>query len=352
MKKPFFSILLISYNQERFIKEAFESCINQTYNNYEIVISDDCSTDSTYSILEKLVEEYRNNNGTIHIILNQNNKNLGIGGNFQRAAEISHGQWLAMAAGDDISLPSRLEIVKNHIDTHNNIYGINTARYIINETGNLLYYNFKENYLLGADSIWHRDTFTKFKPLDYRIMSEDHVLNLRALLLGGMLQINIPTIKYRISSQNYSIRKVTNILDSKLSAIKKINYHINILKFRIDDLTDWIINHKESNDTIVSAIDKNRIRIKSLEKEKESYSKFIEVYNSPLISKLTYLIKPSQLWLHNKFIYRLYNLMKMLDFINYKSKRQTDWDLNIEGKSDDRVIFLSINDYITQNDFF
>ena len=350
MKKPFFSILLISYNQERFIKEAFESCINQTYNNYEIVISDDCSTDSTYSILEKLVEEYRNNNGTIHIILNQNNKNLGIGGNFQRAAEISHGQWLAMAAGDDISLPTRLEIVKNHIDTHNNIYGINTARYIINETGNLLYYNFKENYLLGADSIWHRDTFTKFKPLDYRIMSEDHVLNLRALLLGGMLQINTPSIKYRVSSQNYSIQKTTNLIESKLSALKKINYHINILNFRIEDLYDWKSNCT-CDKTINQIIKKNKNLIKQLKKQEASYNKFVEVYNSSLKTKLIYLFTFSNLWLHNNIFFRFYNLMKMMSFISYKPIRKSKFNLK-DGKQDNRIIKLTIKDYISNNELF
>ena len=350
MEKPFFSILLISYNQERFIKEAFESCINQTYNNYEIVISDDCSTDSTYSILQKLVEEYRNNNGTIHIILNKNNKNLGIGGNFQRAAEMSHGQWLAMAAGDDISLSNRLELVKKHIDTHCYIYGINTARYIINETGDLLYYNFKENYLLGADSIWHRDVFTKFKPLDYRIMSEDHVLNLRALLLGGMLQINTPSIKYRVSSQNYSIQKTTNLIESKLSALKKINYHINILNFRLEELYDRKSNCTYDK-TTNQIIEKNKNLIKQLKKKEASYNKFVEVYNSSLKKKFTYLFSCSNLWLHSNIFFRLYNLLKMMNFISYKNMRKSDFKLD-NGKQDNRIIKLTIKDYISNDELF
>ncbi|WP_289105350.1 glycosyltransferase family 2 protein [uncultured Bacteroides sp.] len=84
--KPLFSFLLITYNQEKYITDAFNSLINQTYRNYEIIISDDNSKDNTFEICKELTEKY---NGDIRIILHRNIINKGIGGNFQQAYELS-----------------------------------------------------------------------------------------------------------------------------------------------------------------------------------------------------------------------------------------------------------------------
>lgn len=63
-----YSFLLITYNQERFVEEAFQSCINQNCGDYEIVISDDNSTDATYAVLERLVKNYRESVAMILLI--------------------------------------------------------------------------------------------------------------------------------------------------------------------------------------------------------------------------------------------------------------------------------------------
>ncbi|WP_289105345.1 glycosyltransferase [uncultured Bacteroides sp.] len=346
--KPFFSFLLITYKQEQFVKDAFNACINQTYRDFEIIICDDNSPDNTFNILTKLVKEYKDSGGDIHIVLHQNKENKGIGGNFQQAAMLSQGQWLIMAAGDDISLPSRLETLKGIIDNNNNIYGINTARYFVDEHGRNPIYNFKEGYLLGADSVWHRSLFFDFQPLDKRVMSEDHILNLRAMLKGIMLQVNTPTIYYRISSQNYSMQKASNILEMKKAEKRKMEYHRNLLLFRLEDIKQWQI---KGNDVSKAVKNKIYLELDEIDRKIASYQLFIDVAESNFYKKVMYLIIHNNIWLHNKLLYRIYNLFKMFHLISQKSIRKVTWN-GVISKKDDRTIMITIKDFIERKELF
>lgn len=59
-KTPVVTILMATYNGERFVAEQLDSLLTQTYANIRIVISDDCSADKTWSILEKYAQRYPN----------------------------------------------------------------------------------------------------------------------------------------------------------------------------------------------------------------------------------------------------------------------------------------------------
>ena len=343
--KSFFSFLLITYNQEKYVKDAFNACIEQTYRNYEIVICDDNSLDETFTILSHLTEEYKKEGGQVPIILHKNKQNKGIGGNFQQAAQLSHGEWFVMAAGDDISLPTRLETLSHIVTNHPNAYGINTARYFVDEHIDNLKYNFQRDYLLGADSAWHRSLFTDFIPLDKRVMSEDHILNLRAMLKGEMIQVNTPTILYRISSHNYSIQKSTNILDAKKKELKKMLYHRNLLLFRLEDLDLWVRFHKEPLAPLIRR--KIETELKDIDGKIQSYDLYVKIKQGTFIYKIKYLFTPTKIWLHDSFIYRFYNLIKMMGFIKGMLKRQVKQQ-KIESIQDDRIEILTISDFVDE----
>ena len=342
---PLFSILLITYNQEKYVKEAFDACIKQTYKNYEIVICDDNSTDNTFSVLSILVKNYKDIGGEIPIILHKSKQNKGIGGNFQQAAQLSHGDWLVMAAGDDVSLPQRLETLHQVIQNNPDAYGINTARYFVDEHLENPKYIFQRDYLLGADSAWHRSLFSDFIPLDQRVMSEDHILNLRAMLKGKMIQVNTPTILYRISSHNYSMPKSSNILEAKKAELKKMSYHRNLLLFRLADLESWTISHKEP--LMPQIKQKTVAELEDIDNRIQSYSLYIKTIQSTIFNKIKYLFTPTTVWLHNSFIYRFYNLIKMLGLLNEKSKRQVK-PQEIETKQDDRIEVITLSDFIDE----
>ena len=102
-KLPKVSIFIICYNQQQYIAEALTSAINQDYENLEIVVSDDGSSDNTQEILKSFSIEYPEK-----IILLLNPKNIGISANCNRGLKKCSGKYIALFGGDDILLPGKI----------------------------------------------------------------------------------------------------------------------------------------------------------------------------------------------------------------------------------------------------
>ena len=100
---PKVSIGLPVYNGERYISEAIESILNQTFPDFELVISDNASTDRTYEI----VRNYKKTDSRIHY--HRNNSNMGAAYNYNRAFKLSSGEFFKWASYDDKIAPSFLE---------------------------------------------------------------------------------------------------------------------------------------------------------------------------------------------------------------------------------------------------
>ena len=92
------SIALATYNGEMFLREQLDSILNQSVRNFELVICDDCSKDSTWDILN----EYAIADSRIRIL--RNDKNLGFLGNFEKAIQHTQEKFVALADQDDIWL--------------------------------------------------------------------------------------------------------------------------------------------------------------------------------------------------------------------------------------------------------
>ncbi len=103
-KRPVISFTLYAYNQERIIHQAVKGAFSQTYSPLEIILSDDCSSDRTFEIMEKMAAAYH---GPHKVVLNRNLKNLGMGRHYSKIMEMANGEIIVGAAGDDVSLPER-----------------------------------------------------------------------------------------------------------------------------------------------------------------------------------------------------------------------------------------------------
>lgn len=97
------SVAMATYNGEKYIKEQLQSIINQTYKNIEIVICDDCSTDSTCKIIREYQSEYD------YIRLYENKTNLGFKRNFENVISKCNGEYIALCDQDDIWINNHLE---------------------------------------------------------------------------------------------------------------------------------------------------------------------------------------------------------------------------------------------------
>ena len=104
----FYSVMICCYNSEKYLSQTIDSIINQTYNNWELVIVNDGSTDGT----EKIIFDYIDNN--IPITYHKQD-NCGFGAARNKGLAIAKGEWIALIDHDDICLLDRLEIQTKHI---------------------------------------------------------------------------------------------------------------------------------------------------------------------------------------------------------------------------------------------
>lgn len=97
------SVVMATYNGERYIREQIDSILNQSYPIYELIIQDDCSTDSTADIVKDYAARY----SCIHFF--QNESNLGFKNNFKAAVMRAKGDFVALSDQDDVWYPQKLE---------------------------------------------------------------------------------------------------------------------------------------------------------------------------------------------------------------------------------------------------
>lgn len=101
MEKSLVSIIMPSYNAEKYIYAAIESVQNQTYPNWELIIVDDCSKDNTLEIVKGIHDE--------RIRLYQNETNSGAAVSRNKALREARGEWIAFLDADDLWIPEKLD---------------------------------------------------------------------------------------------------------------------------------------------------------------------------------------------------------------------------------------------------
>ena len=106
-EQPLVSIAVITYNSSKYVLDTLESIKSQTYQNLEVIISDDCSSDNTVDICQNWIEGNRNRFVRIELITVS--KNTGIAPNANRALYSAIGSWIKFIAGDDILFPRAIQ---------------------------------------------------------------------------------------------------------------------------------------------------------------------------------------------------------------------------------------------------
>lgn len=218
---PLVTIAILAYNQEHYIREAIQGAFCQSYQPLQIIISDDCSTDATFEIIEDMTSSYK---GHHSILISKNAVNIGIIRHVEHIMTLAQGRLIVLAAGDDISLPER---VANVVDTWikkgmppSSIFS-HTIR--ISETGEPL----GSTFTVPADAVYAmpriqdrdirvfwsfpgctqaftKESFSLFGPIDSSIVAEDRVLQFRSALLGELLFVDKSLVKYRQTNNSQS----------------------------------------------------------------------------------------------------------------------------------------------------
>ena len=211
-EKPLISFLLIAYNQEGFIRAAVEGAFAQTYSPLEIILSDDCSSDGTFEVMEQMATSYR---GPHKVVLRRNLSNLGIGGHLSAALATANGSLAVMAAGDDVSFPNRTSRMAEAwaIGERRPFAVTSSARVVTGEGEYVGMLSCRRADLrlgptfgfCGPSYALDREVWTRFPSLN-GLHNEDVILAFRALLLGGFTTIEEPLVDYRVHGNSASIR--------------------------------------------------------------------------------------------------------------------------------------------------
>lgn len=99
--QPLVSICLPTYNAGKTVMSTLQSVLNQTYQNLEILVVDNASTDSTLSLLQQITDP--------SLVVHRNERNIGAEANFSRCIELASGEYIAIFHADDLYLPNMVE---------------------------------------------------------------------------------------------------------------------------------------------------------------------------------------------------------------------------------------------------
>jgi len=217
---PLASFCIIAYKAEKYIEEAIKGAFSQNYPNLEIILSDDGSPDSTFDIMQRMTAEYK---GPHKILLNQNTPNMGPRAHYCKVMyELAHGEFIILADGDDISLPSRTSVSVDMMLKHPELSSVSFYSQLINEKGDFIksplfkisndnytsiftltdYINNNNFYILSDDSrAFRRKVIDSFPPLKYPY-AEDLYFFIRSIMVGPVAYIRQPLVLYRQHSDS------------------------------------------------------------------------------------------------------------------------------------------------------
>lgn len=205
--KTLASLCIICYNQERFIAEAVEGALAQTYRPLEIVISDDASTDRTCEVVATtlaahgiVLQDGQWQGDGLAVMLVRQPVNLGVVRNWLSLACKAHGALLVKSDGDDVSLPNRVErIMAAWTADGARATVVCHGGWKITESGSLLgpMRRVTARQPVGTAMAFAREAMAFFGNVDEREISDDGLSGRRALMLGPELLLDDRLVKWR-----------------------------------------------------------------------------------------------------------------------------------------------------------
>lgn len=298
-------ILMATYNGEKYIREQIDSILSQTYSNFNLIISDDASSDNILNILD----EYENKDERVKVF--KQNQNVGVISNFEFLLNKVENEFFMFADQDDIWEEDKIEKSINELKNED-VDLVYTDLKVVDENLNEIsnsywkvknfekkvykYNNFESlylnNYITGCTilckSKWIKEILPLPKSTKYVI--HDYWLSLIVSMNGKIKYIAEPTIKYRQHKQNSigSKRKSDEIND--FDKIRKM-----FIKVKKEHFEVFINNNEKFNEKYKKLNEKSLKYFEMLENKK-----YINFRNWNLFFKL---------YKYENFIYKIENFI-------------------------------------------
>lgn len=245
--RPLVTFALFAYNQEKYVREAVEGAFAQTYSPLEIILSDDCSSDRTFEIMEEMAAAYR---GPHCLQIRKSKVNLGLADHINEVIANSRGELISWAAGDDVAYPQRTELLAEKILENMDIVGSHSNVEEIDLDGRHIRVRFhtQKEYetdlrivvaygqsVITQSHAFRRIAFEKFGPFRSDLTQEGIAMAFREASLGRVAFLEQPLTKYRMGSgtSTYSGRDIRLI--KKDEPTKYANWYLSAFRQMRDD---------------------------------------------------------------------------------------------------------------------
>lgn len=227
MTNPKVTVLMSVYNGQKYLREAIDSILNQTFRDFEFLIINDGSTDRTAEILQSYHDP------RIKIINNE--KNIGLIESLNKGLELAKCEYIARMDADDISMPNRLSTQYAYMKSNPDLAICASSYEQIDENGNtiktikgylgceqLYYFLTFANFLAHSTVLLKKSIVLKLKGYDDRVLhAEDYDLWYRVSRVGKIIQTDEILLKLRIHQDRIS---------SKYRNIQKYNVNSVVLR--------------------------------------------------------------------------------------------------------------------------
>lgn len=250
------SVVLATYNGEKFIRAQLESIFRQSRKPDEIVINDDNSIDKTVDIINTVIKTT-----DIPILLNINKVRMGYAQNFRNAVSRSHGDIVFLCDQDDVWLEDKIKICMNVLETKHNVLALSTGFYFTDSTlsrkkpsdtlkaGQLLKISWKKFIrhpkYPGMSMVFKKMIWSDIDSMDWKPKTpHDWMINQYAAANNGLYLLGDKLVLYRQHESNteglIKNKKNNNIRESRLKQIDELVDALRTIKLQAPDTACYI----------------------------------------------------------------------------------------------------------------
>ena len=256
---PLVSILMPVYKTAPYLKEAMDSMLAQTFEDFELIVLNDCSPDNAEEILDTYSDT--------RIVRYKAEKNCGLANILNIGMGMARGKYIARMDSDDISLPERLHIQVKYLESHLDVDLCSCGMRLFGTRNDVWIRDFDmesvkfralfHSPILHASSVWRDSSFRDLRFNQSFVPAEDYELWTRALV-SGCKMVNLPQVLYLY--RTFPQQATANVAASEMKSIEVRKRYLEMIfpqanKEQIDNLSRMNDIAAQNSDDLRGALD-------------------------------------------------------------------------------------------------